>query len=94
MADQFWGEIRRVLASVAHATTADEVIAAVSSGPDQASGSGDAFFAGSGGDDQLLDALDTSVWSPFDVKARYWWKARSAKDSSVIEYIEGDVNKL
>ncbi len=94
MADQFWDEIRRVLTSVAHATTADELIAVVATGPDQTSGSGDAFFAGSGGDDQLLDALDTNVWTVFDVKARYWWKARSTKDNSAIEYIEGDVNKL
>ena len=94
MPDQFWDEIRRVLTEAAQAKTADELIAVVATGPDQESGSEDAFFAGSGGDDQLLDALDESVWSVFDVKARFWWKARSLRDDSVIEYIEGDVKKL
>lgn len=94
MSDQFWDEIRRVLDAAAQAKTADELVAVVATGPDQESGSEDAFFAGSGGEDQLLDALDTSLWSVFDVKAQYWWKARSRRDDSVIEYIEGDVKKL
>lgn len=94
VAEQFWDEIRRVLASAGQAATADELIAVVATGPDQTSGSEDAFFAGSGGNDQLLDALDTSVWEVFDIKAQYWWKARSRRDDSAIEYIEGDVKKL
>lgn len=94
MSDRFWDSIRSVLAAAAQAKTADELISAVTAGPDQDAGSGDAFFAGSGGDDQLLDALDRGSWEVFDVKARYWWKARSRHDSSAIEYIEGDVNKL
>ncbi|WP_235678706.1 hypothetical protein [Mycolicibacterium aubagnense] len=83
-----------MLTAAGEAKTADELIAAVAAGPDQAAGSGDAFFAGSGGDDQLFDALDRNAWEVFDVKARYWWKARSTRDNSVIEYVEGDVKKL
>jgi len=94
MSDPFWDEIRRVLTAAAQAKTADELIAVVATGPDQRSGSEDAFFAGSGGEDQLLDVLDESVWTMFDVKATYWWKARSAQDGSEIEYIEGDLKKL
>ena len=95
MSEQFWAEIRRVLASAAEAKTADELIAVVATGPDQESGSEDAFFAGSGGDNQLYDVLDDSEsWTLFDVKEDFWWKARSLKDNSVVEYIEGDVKKL
>lgn len=95
MSDQFWDEIRRVLAAAAQAKTAEELIAVVSTGPDQESGSQDAFFAGSGGDDQLFDVLDDSeFWTVFEVKEDFCWKARSLQDDSVIEYIEGDVKKL
>jgi hypothetical protein len=84
-----------VLDAAARAKTADELIAVVATGPDQESGAEDAFFAGSGGDDQLFDVLDDSdFWTVFDVKDDYWWKARSTQDDSVIEYIEGDVKKL
>lgn len=95
MSDPFWDEIRRVLTSAAQAKTADELIAVVATGPDQESGSEDAFFAGSGGDDQLFDVLDDSAfWTVFDVEEDFWWKARSLQDDSVIEYIEGDLKKL
>ncbi|MEB3023365.1 MULTISPECIES: Clp protease/crotonase-like domain-containing protein [Mycolicibacter] len=88
----FWEEIKQVLAEAAQAKTADELIAAVRKGPNQDSGSGDAFFAGSGGDDQLVEALyDAGPWSITWREGDYHWRATSSVDGSVIEYIEGDV---
>lgn len=91
MSDGFWDEIRRVLGAVKNACTADELIAAVATGPRQDSGSGDALFAGSGGDDQLVDALDRANWKVHRVEGDYHWQALSKVDGSMIEYIEGDV---
>jgi hypothetical protein len=86
----FWDEISAVLAEVGRAHTADELIAAVRKGPDQTTGAGDAFFAGSGGDEQLIDALDGDQWTAH-MKSVYWWTATSKVDGSTVEYIEGDV---
>ncbi len=88
----FWDEIKQVLAVAAQAKTADELIAAVRTGPDQSAGSGDAFFAGSGGDDQLIGAVRASGhWAIDRIEYDYWWKAVSKVDGSAIEYIEGDL---
>lgn len=87
----FWDEIGRVLDDVKRARTADELIAAVGAGPGQDAGSGDAFFAGSGGDDQLIDALDRTHWKVNRVEGDYHWQALSKVNGTAIEYIEGDV---
>lgn len=87
----FWDDISTVIADVGNAHTADELIAAVKRGPDQKMGAGDAFFAGSGGDEQIIDVLDGTYWTVHDVKATYWWKATSKVDGSCFEYVEGDL---
>lgn len=89
----FWDEIAAVLAGVRKARTADELIAAVKAGPDQAAGDPQAaaFFAGSGGDGQIIEELSSAHWKFYDVKASYWWKATAKADGSTVEYIEGDL---
>ncbi|BBY53981.1 hypothetical protein H7J07_04935 [Mycobacterium koreense] len=92
MSQGFWDSIAAVLAAAGKARTADELITAVSRGPDQSAGSGEAFFAGSGGDDQLVEALDDSGhWHIDWIEGDYWWKATAKSDGSVVEYIEGDL---
>ena len=89
----FWDAIAAVLAAARKADTADELIAAVAAGPDQAArdGGADAFFAGSGGEDQLVYELNPASWMVGYVEGDYWWKATSKVDGSVVEYIEGDL---
>ncbi|WP_237074056.1 hypothetical protein [Mycobacteroides abscessus] len=96
MTDPFWAEIQAVLDAASKATTADELIAAVKQGPDQTSGDpgAQAFFAGSGGNTQLVEVLDDGDhWEIEWLESDYWWKATAKADGSVIEYTEGDVYK-
>lgn len=93
MADEFWTAIADVLSEARKARTADELIAAVKMGPSQDSGCADAFFAGSGGDTGLVEALDRSGWAVKFIEGDHRWWARSFVDGSTIEYIEGDVYK-
>lgn len=90
--DTFWTDVRAALAAAGEARTADELIAAVKLGPDQDAGSGDAFFAGSGGDDQLSESLeDSGHWDVTPIEGDYRWTATSKADGSAVEYIEGDL---
>lgn len=94
MSQGFWDSIAAVLAEAATASTAEELITAVRRGPDQGIGDvgADAFFAGSGGNDQLVEALDdSSSWDIDWIEGDYWWKATAKRDGSVVEYIEGDL---
>lgn len=92
MRDDFWSQIQDVLSGAALARTADELISTVRKGPSQESGAGDAFFAGSGGDDQLIEVLeDSGYWTCTRIESDYWWKAQSKLDASVVEYVEGDL---
>ncbi|MFA5709306.1 hypothetical protein [Mycolicibacterium sp.] len=87
----FWADVERALAGAQSAKTADELIAALNLW--HAPSSGDAFFAGSGGDDQLYHALDTAYWKRHSIDADIHWQAVSLVDGSTIEYVEGDVYK-
>lgn len=49
------------------------------------------FFPGSGGDDQLIHAIEDTGWSITEMEASYHWRARSPDGSQTIEYVEGDV---
>jgi len=49
-----------------------------------------AFFAGSGGDGSLRDALYDAGWSLNWGRAAYWWSMR-APDGSSVTYVEGDI---
>ena len=54
---------------------------------------GDAFFAGSGGDRQLLESLEVAGWEVYWSEASYYYVARHATTWEVLTYIEGDVYK-
>lgn len=96
----FWQEIDAQLERISSASSADEVIDILNdsdASPEVAAdfsalGAGDAFFAGSGGDNQLSSALREAGW-------QYVWRESSfyyvvqAPDGSMLTYIEGDVYK-
>lgn len=91
MADKFWAAIDAQITELELAKTADEVIEICNrySPPS----SGDAFFAGSGGDKQVIDALSDAGWRFAWIKATYYWGAYAPIDSdgSAIHYVEGDI---
>lgn len=85
----FWENVDAALVGAQRSKTADELIAALNEQHPPSSGA--AFFAGSGGDHQLIGALDRTYWKVHSVEADYHWKAVSKIDGSQIEYVEGDV---
>lgn len=87
--DTFWQEVDDYLVQASMMTTARDLIALTNTywGPV----SGDAFFPGSGGDNQLIDVLiESKHWTFEDIEADYYWTARGA-DGQILEYIEGDL---
>lgn len=100
MSDPFWTAVRRQLDQARTATSADQVLAifAPEHNPyrleqpdwDGMDGGAQGFFAGSGGDDSLMEALDDAGWERLWFQAPYWW-AMTAPDGSVITYCEGDI---
>ncbi|AGB27063.1 hypothetical protein Mycsm_06962 (plasmid) [Mycobacterium sp. JS623] len=87
----FWERVDKALSDARVARTADELIVALNRWHETSSG--DAFFAGSGGDNQLVEALDRSIWRVSHIESDYHWTAVSGVDGSSIEYVEGDVYK-
>lgn len=87
----FWDDVNESLAAAGQAKTADELIAALNKWHEPSSG--DAFFGGSGGDNQLCEALDSAHWKIHWIEGDYHWEAVSNVDGSHIEYVEGDVYK-
>jgi hypothetical protein len=88
----FWDDVRAALNEARGAKTADELIAALNRW--HSPSSGDAFFAGSGGDDSSIEALRAGGhWKLHAIEADYHWQALSLADGSSIEYVEGDVYK-
>lgn len=85
----FWENVDAALVGARRSRTADELIAALNEQHPPSSGA--AFFAGSGGDHQLIGALDRTYWKVHSVEADYHWQAVSKVDGSQIEYVEGDV---
>lgn len=86
--DGFWAEIEAQLQRLTLARTADDVIEAL--GGAKAASSGDAFFAGSGGDGSVESALDEAGWTHIWRVAHYYWAMRSPTGDAVT-YVEGDV---
>lgn len=95
--DGFWQAIDAQLAELRTAKTADDVmrILATEKNPyGQADiSSAHAFFAGSGGDETVRDALRDAGWRIIWSEASYYYKMQ-APDGSGIEYVEGDIYKL
>jgi hypothetical protein len=78
--DEIWNVINAQLGELRTATTADEVLRILSlernpHGPGVTSADG--FFAGSGGDRSVLDALTSAGWEPVWVKAHHHWAAKA-----------------
>ncbi len=90
----FWQVIDRQIAELRQARSAADVlrILATADNPygDPHISSAPAFFAGSGGDETVMDALLTAGWRVTWEKASYWY-AMTAPDGSAITYTEGDI---
>lgn len=85
----FWQAVDDFLAQAAHTDSAPGLIALANTYWDPSSG--DAFFAGSGGDGQLIDVLGlANGWTLNTTHADYWFTATAA-DGTRIEYVEGDI---
>lgn len=92
--DNFWKTVEAQLAELRTAQNADDVLRILDRernpyGPDHGV-AGDGFFAGSGGDDSLWDALTDAGWTQVWAEAVYYYVMK-APDGSMITYIEGDV---
>ncbi len=87
----FWSVIADQLASIRtnRPTTVAEVITIL--GGSAAASAGDAFFAGSGGDDQLGEALSDAGWSLKRIEGDYYFTATHPTTGETLTYIEGDV---
>ena len=89
----FWTAIKQQITELKTAENADDVLRILSNDRIPFGGgesSGDGFFAGSGGDDTVIDALDDAGWR------LAWWEAgyhfaMTAPDGSGITYVEGDI---
>lgn len=100
MADPFWSAIRAQIAELRTAKTADDVIRTLSpernpyriDDPnwDGMDGGAQGFFAGSGGNDDVWDALDDAGWVQVWAASALYYVMR-APDGSMVTYIEGDV---
>jgi hypothetical protein len=91
MSDNFWKSIATQLTLLKAAHTAQDVVTILNAyGPPS---SGDAFFAGSGGDGTVWDSLYEAGWTLIWSEASYYWAMR-APDGSKITYVEGDIYKF
>jgi hypothetical protein len=87
----FWAEIDAQLEQVRQASTVDEVLAACP--PIQGTSVGAGFFAGSGGDESIMGALDPAKgWRFVRIAADYYWVAQDA-NGDFLAYTEGDMDK-
>jgi hypothetical protein len=82
----FWDDIARQLGELTSARTADDVLRILPGGESSAEG----FFAGSGGDDTVMEALQEAGWSVTWATASYYWVMR-APNGDKITYVEGDI---
>lgn len=87
----FWEDVDQALAAARDAKTADELIAGLNTWHEPSCA--DAFFGGSGGDNQLHEALDRAHWRIHYIDGHIHWRAVSTVDGSSIEYVEGDIYK-
>lgn len=87
--DRFWSAVADYLEQAKTSPTAAALIELTNRYWDRSSG--DAFFAGSGGDEQLFDAIATNPAFTFDwIEADYYWSA-SDRNGDRVEYVEGDL---
>lgn len=93
-ANAFWDTIKDQWNELTTAKSADDVMRILSPARnpygDSSMASGEGFFAGSGGDDQVYDALRQAGWKVVEAEADYYW-CMKAPNGDLITYIEGDV---
>lgn len=89
--DPFWEEIDEALAACTAAASAPEVIAALKDRFEPEAG--EAFFPGSGGETQLIEALYDSPhpWKFNVIEGDYHWEATDTAGNT-LRYTEGDVD--
>ena len=100
MTVDFWGAVKQQLTELRTAASADDVLRILSvdrcpyrlEDPnwDGIDGKAEGFFAGSGGDDTLWDALIDAGWETVWSEAAYYYAMR-APNGDVITYCEGDI---
>lgn len=97
MADRFWHEINKQLEELKSAQSADDVFRILSdertpyrNGADLRCAEAEGFFAGSGEEDSVRQALRAAGWKMAGCAAWYHY-AMKAPDGSEITYIEGDI---
>lgn len=81
----FWAHIEAQLDELRTAQSADDVIRIL-----DAPSSGDAFFAGGGGDVTPMEPLSEAGWRVTWAEANYYYVMR-APNGDLITYVEGDV---
>lgn len=86
--DDFWKAIDAQCVELRTAKSADDVITILNRYGSPSSG--DAFFAGGGGDTSVLECLYEAGWCVTWFEADYYWVAQ-APDGSLLSYVEGDV---
>lgn len=95
MADKFWETIRKQLTELREAKGADDVVRILSHernpyGSAERMGPDEGFFAGSGGSDTVMEALDDAGWTVAYAESGIHY-VMQAPDGSRITYCEGDV---
>ncbi|MGO1600073.1 MAG: hypothetical protein ACTHYR_04335 [Brachybacterium sp.] len=83
----YWGPIERQLDTIEERklSTSREIL-------DLLGGSEDTgYFAGSGGDRELLESLSITGWAITEYHASYYWTVQHPLSGDSLEYIEGDV---
>ena len=94
---EFWKVIDQQITALRKAKSADDVLRILdtSGNPygDSQIGNAPAFFAGSGGDQTVMEALTDAGWFVSWSEASYFYRM-TAPDGSLIEYIEGDIYKI
>ncbi|MGW6144397.1 hypothetical protein [Streptomyces sp. NPDC055140] len=97
MSNPFWTAIAAQHKELESARSADDVLRILSHdrnphGPDWDGASEDGYFAGSGGDKTVGEALHTAGWTAIWAESPVYYTMR-APDGSVITYIEGDIRR-
>ena len=87
MPDPFWAKIAAQLTELRTAKTAADVLRILA----VENHNSPAFFAGSGGDNNVDDALSAAEWRYVWSVANYHW-VMQAQDGSAITYEEGDIH--
>ena len=88
----FWNHIDHALDRVETERPATAAgVAEILGGPSPSYGDGIAFFAGSGGDRQLLTSLYRAGWTIEEYHAAYHYIAVYSATGERLEYIEGDL---